>query len=415
MTPAAAIARLFDGPLGGGHRRFGIAVSGGGDSLALLLSAQTHAQSTDRSFRVATVDHGLRPEAVEEARQVAALCAERGIAHDILTLALRDGPDLQARARQARYAALGEWAAQHHLSPVLLGHTQDDVAESLVMRLRRGVGLEGLAEMPECWTDARGQTWARPFLSIARLALRDILARAGITPIEDPSNEDSRFERVEIRKALAMLGWSDAHLARSARHLAEAAQAYNTRLADLAEDVFVTTVSDVVLQTEHARELAASEPDSLRRLLLAALAWIGGRATPRADEQKRLLDYVADPATGGITLAGCRIMCDAAGVRLFREEADCPPEVKFGKVWDRRWLVEGPVAPGLTIGALGRDIDQTPWRGGVLPRASAMTTPAIRQDGSLLAAPAAGLPGAYRIKVEGSVAAALRRREPIFN
>jgi len=297
----------------------------------------------------------------------------------------------------------------------LLGHTQDDVAESLVMRLRRGVGLEGLAEMPRHWTDDAGQTWARPFLSISRSTLRDVLTRAGVSPIEDPSNADLRFERVEIRQALATLGWTGANLARSAQHLAQASQSFDARLAQLADDAFRLDSCDVILPAQVAETLAASEPDSLRRLLIAALSWVGGRPRPRRNEQSRLVAYVSAPDSAGITLAGCRIMRDVAGIRMSREAADCPSPLPFGQIWDRRWCVSGPGGSDLTIGALGDDIDQISWRDGPLPRASAMTSPAVRRGDILLAAPAAGLANGYSVKLRGSIGAALRHRRPIFN
>lgn len=176
-------------------------------------------------FMVATVDHGLRPESVGEARFVAALCGQLGIRHEVLNLGLSAGPSLQERAREARYAALGAWAMHHGLAAIATAHHAEDQAETLLMRLARGAGLRGLAAMrpastlpgvPEC-------VLLRPLLNWRSSELAEIVAAAGIQPVLDPSNVDIRFERARVRAHLR--GMSDLDpmaLASSARHLAEA-------------------------------------------------------------------------------------------------------------------------------------------------------------------------------------------------
>lgn len=415
LTPEQALDRLFQNRIGRTPGPFGVAVSGGGDSLALLIAAENHARSGNLPFHAATVNHGLRSDAAEEAQQVATFCAARGIPHHILSLTLNDGPDLQARARRARYDALRAWAQTAGLSPVLIGHTQDDVAESLVMRLRRGVGLEGLAEMPGWWTDDAHQEWARPFLGLSRARLRSYLVEHDIVPIEDPSNEDTRFERVEIRKALATLGWTDGALARSARHLARAAQSYDARLDALFDTYFRAEDGDLLFDRQEALALEASEPDSYRRLLLAALAWIGRRASPREAEQANLARFIRLIDIPGITLGGCRIISEGASIRIFRELSACPPEVPFGQIWDGRWAVHGPDQDGLTIGALGADAQQMIGRGGPRPVASLMADPAIWRGNDLIAAPTAGLPNSYEVRLHDNPRAAFRRRRLFYN
>ncbi|CTQ49920.1 tRNA lysidine(34) synthetase TilS [Jannaschia donghaensis] len=415
-TPEAAIEQLFRarsddvriGPVG-------VAVSGGGDSLALLIAARAFAARHDLPIWAATVDHGLRPEAAEEARQVAQICAARGVPHDILTLRLPDGSGLQARARAARYDALGSWAKSRGIARVLVGHTRDDVVESLVMRLRRGVGLDGLAEMPDWWTDSDLQGWGRPFLTLSRTCLHRYVADHGLDPIADPSNDDTRFERVEVRKALATLGWTDGALARSARHLARAAQSIDARLDAIFDDHFTHETGDLLISRGSIEDLVRAEPDTLRRLAIAAIGAIGDRPPPREPEQTRLLDFMRAPRGGGITLAGCRIVAKHDMIRIFRELAACPPRVALGTWWDNRWYVTGPDAPGLTIGALGVDIDLTPWRDGPIPRASALAHPAVRSGDTLIAAPTVGLSGDYTVDVRCDPRAAFRRRGRFFN
>lgn len=373
---ASRVSRHLDGA------PFGVAVSGGGDSVALLLAAHDAAPGR---VRAATVDHGLRPEAAAEARLVADLCAARAIPHAVLAVDLRDGPGLQARARAARYAALGAWQDREGLSPCLLGHTADDVAEGLVMRLRRGVGADGLARMPERWTDERGRAWARPFLDVSRAALRDALRSRGIAWAEDPSNDDPRHERAATRAAMRALGWDAAPLARTATFLREAADSLAARTRDLLARHATQDRGDLLLDREAMERLRAQEPEQARRLLLCGLAWIGG-AAPRGKEVDRLVAALA--ASGAPrTLAGV-VLAPGDPVRLSREPAACGPPVASGAVWDGRWRVDGP--PG-TVSALGGDLRLCRWRGSGLPRGSLLASPALRSpEGDLVAAPLAG-------------------------
>ena len=177
-------------------------------------------------MHAATVDHGLRSESAEEARFAARICADRDIPHDIIPVEVAEG-NLQAEARRARYAALAEWAEQAGLAAVLTAHHADDQAETLLMRLNRGSGVFGLAGVR-----VRGIIPGsdipvlRPLLGWRKAELEKIVADAGIVPVRDPSNNDSRFDRARIRKALAEADWLDAPaIAASAANLADAAEA----------------------------------------------------------------------------------------------------------------------------------------------------------------------------------------------
>lgn len=201
--------------------RVGLAVSGGPDSLALLLLA--HAVLPG-SFEVATVDHGLRPESAKEAEQVGRIAEVRGIRHAVLRLDLEPGPALQERARAGRYRALGAWARATGLAAIVTAHHVEDQAETLLMRLSRGAGVRGLAAMraasplPE-WPELG---LLRPLLGWRRTELAKVVTASGIEAINDPSNRDLRFERVRFREMLAATPSLDpAALAASAHHLAE--------------------------------------------------------------------------------------------------------------------------------------------------------------------------------------------------
>lgn len=188
-----------------------VAISGGGDSTALLLLAQGWAALRGRSLFAFTVDHGYRPAAAEEASKVARLCAGIGIEHETLSLSgLRPA---MAHGREARYEALSIAARRRGLRHLLLGHTFDDQIETFLIRVRqasRWLGLGGmdrLAPSP-AWPAGRGVRLVRPLLLATREELRVWLKGHGETWIEDPSNTDPRHERVRMR---ALLG-SDSDL-----------------------------------------------------------------------------------------------------------------------------------------------------------------------------------------------------------
>lgn len=201
----------------------GLAVSGGPDSLALLLLA--HAALPGR-IAVASIDHGLRPEAAGEVALVERIAGERGIPFTPITVSLAPG-NTQARAREARYAALADWAGQAKLGAVATAHHADDQAETLLMRLNRGSGLAGLAGVRARATIAGSEvTLLRPLLGWRKAELIEVVTAARITPARDPSNTNPAFDRARLRAALADADWLDpVQIAASAAHLAEGWQA----------------------------------------------------------------------------------------------------------------------------------------------------------------------------------------------
>lgn len=197
-----------------------LAVSGGPDSLALLVLA--HAAFPDR-IEAATVDHRLRSGSAGEAAMVADLCAQLGVAHAVLPVAVAQG-NIQAEARAARYAALAGWMKERGLTALATAHHADDQAETLLMRLNRGSGVAGLAGV-RSWGEVPGTRLPllRPLLGWRRADLAEVVAAAGLTAAADPSNTDERFDRVRIRQALTDADWLNAEaLAQSAGHLADA-------------------------------------------------------------------------------------------------------------------------------------------------------------------------------------------------
>ena len=217
---AAALDALWPGFTAADDLRLGLAVSGGPDSLGLLLLAQA---ALPGRIAAATVDHGLRAESADEAAIVGRVCAGLGIPHAVLAVVVAPG-NVQSQARSARYAALADWASEAGLSALATAHHADDQAETLLMRMNRGSGVAGLAGVR-----ARGlvpgtqMTLLRPLLGFRRAELAAVVKTSGIEPADDPSNDDDGFDRVRLRKALNRADWLDVPaLAASAAHLADA-------------------------------------------------------------------------------------------------------------------------------------------------------------------------------------------------
>ncbi|HUE79686.1 MAG TPA: tRNA lysidine(34) synthetase TilS [Sphingomicrobium sp.] len=301
MSPDPTLIARFAGDLDALISRsvkIGVAVSGGPDSLALLLLA---AAARPERIEAATVDHALRPESKAEAEMVAGLCRQLGVPHAILTLDWPRAPDrnLQARARDARYAKLGTWALERALTAVATAHHLDDQAETLLMRLARGAGIGGLGSVRTRRPLARGVQLVRPLLGWRKAELAALVASAGVEPVDDPSNRDPRHDRVRMREWIRRADWADPErLAASASWLNEADQALEWALAPLAETRVTRDGAALVVD-------ASGIPRELqRRLLLAAFAELGA-SRPRGPELARALDVLR--AGGKTTLAGLKL------------------------------------------------------------------------------------------------------------
>jgi tRNA(Ile)-lysidine synthase len=281
--------------LSGDDARFGLAVSGGADSLALLLLAH---QAFPERIAAATVDHRLRPESATEAAFVARTCADLGVPHTILSADEPIHGNLQAGARALRYRLLGRWAAQARLGPILTGHHADDQAETLLMRLNRGAGLSGLAGIRAA-TEIEGVPVVRPLLGWRRAELAEIVRAAGIAPVEDPANADPRFDRARLRIALAKADWLDpVALARSAGALVEAEAALDWATERLVEQRLAPVDGGLTLDP------SAIPAELRRRLLLHILALLAPAGPPRGEAVQRLLAALEAGETA--TLAGVK-------------------------------------------------------------------------------------------------------------
>ena len=250
-----AVRALVDGEE---TARFGIAVSGGPDSMALLDLA---VQAWPGRVAAATLDHGLRAESADEAAMVARWCAERRVPHATLAPETAVSGNIQDWARRQRYAQLEAWRAGAGLDWILTAHHADDQLETLLMRLNRGSGVGGLAGVR-----ARAGRVLRPLLTVRKAQLQAHADQAGLPYVLDPSNADPRFDRAALRKRLDGVDWIDAEAAaRSAAALAEAEAALQWTVAGLAAThIHPSTDAWVLDRTDLPREL-------LRRLLIEML------------------------------------------------------------------------------------------------------------------------------------------------
>jgi len=277
----------------------GVAVSGGTDSLALLLLARA---AFPGAVIAATVDHGLRAESAEEAAFVAAVCARIGVPHTILPPRpeMLVGGNLQDRARAMRYRCLADWATACAARWVAVAHQQDDVAETFLLRARRGAGLGGLAAMLPARPLRAGDgapSMVRPLLGWSRAELAARVSAAGIVAVEDPSNRHPRFDRSRARALLAHSPeLPPARLARAASNLRDA----ETALAWAAAREWAARAESG--QGGLSLELADLPHELRRRLVARALNMVNAAPPPRGSGLDRLIAAV--DAGQVATLAG---------------------------------------------------------------------------------------------------------------
>ena len=348
-----------------------VAVSGGADSMALALLVARWANSLGGRTTGLIVDHGLRPGSAADARQVAGWLDRRGIESRILKWrGEKPETGIQAAARDARYRLLTAWCRRHDVYHLLVGHHLEDQAETFVLRLERGSGLDGLAAMPVV-TELPWYRIVRPLLGLTRAELRDFLAAENQDWIEDPSNCDTAFSRVRVRRALTALGSGRHGDNKVNRRLAAAASRLGHARHELARGTARLLARTVTIYPAgHAivdmTTIAGAPSEISRRALSRIVTCIGGRTyAPRLERLERLHARVAHGELGqGATLGGCLLSPRQNGVLVAREpkaireqlEVRVPGEV----IWDGRFRLSLRSANSrrwgtLVVAALGRE------------------------------------------------------------
>lgn len=345
---------LFDGSLGR-FRVLVLAVSGGADSTALLhLVARWLARSANRRPVVlaATFDHGLRTESGAEAAWVADQARALGLTHRTLVWSgLKPKSGVQAAARKARYDALGVLAndimGETVPAAVVTAHHLEDQAETVLMRMARGSGLDGLSGMAAVrWLEAGRVAIVRPLLGVGKDRLRATLEAGGLAWREDPSNQDPAFERIQVRRAmttLAELGVTPQALGLVARRIA--------RGRDAVDDMVVVAEKRVLTLNGGAfarlsRGGFKRLPEEVRvRILARVLFAFGGQDSPPQLSQVEALAGVLDSIGNGLrtTLGGCLVTATRHSLVVHREPGRGMPVIVVGPGerawWDRRFEV----------------------------------------------------------------------------
>jgi tRNA(Ile)-lysidine synthase len=293
MVPDKALVERFRADLDAlieAGERIGIAVSGGPDSLALLMLA---AAARRDDIEAATVDHGLRAGSREEAEMVAGICERLGVPHAILAIEwdLPPSSAIQEQARVVRYGALAQWAREAQLGALVTAHHLDDQAETLVMRLNRGSGVRGLAGMRRRSgvPGDKDLPLLRPLLGWRRSELERICTDGQVSPPTDPSNADERHERVRVRQALRNADWLDPEaLAKSAANIAAADEALEWATEREWSEAVEVTDGGIVYR-------ASTAPiEIIRRVVARAIATLGTEGATDELRGRELDRLIAD-------------------------------------------------------------------------------------------------------------------------
>ncbi len=288
----------------------GLCVSGGPDSIAMLMMAR----AAGFQCEAITIDHGLREEAANEARMVSAICHDAQVTHEIKRIDGKPTGNVSEWARKARYAAIDGWADARGLTWLMTAHHADDQLETILMRLNRGAGLGGLSGVRK----VNGR-YVRPLLGWRKAELVALLDDAQIAYADDPSNRDDRYDRARMRKELHHAAWLDPlAAARSASALDDANQALEWAVDRAAEVHLVFDGPRSVLDPQHL------PAEIVRRLVTRCLHSIAGKWPLRGPDVDRL---IAALLAGRITtLAG--VKCRGGETWTF----EIAPARKRGKV-----------------------------------------------------------------------------------
>jgi tRNA(Ile)-lysidine synthase len=336
-----AVGDVLDRRLQARHpRSIAMALSGGGDSLALLLAAAAWAERAGRELLVLTVDHGLRAESADWTRTCAATARRLGLAFRALSwTGEKPATGLPAAARLARHRLLADAAREAGARVILMGHTASDIREAAAMRAAGSTTPDPREWSPSpVWPQGRGLFILRPMLGVARADIRDWLTARGETWIDDPANADLAYARPRARQALA------------ASPPSTGAAPQDTSAAELARAC--RPEAEGGLRIDRAL-LRAADPEACRRFVSAAcLSAAGTDRPPRREKLARLVARLASDDRFTATLAGARIEADATLASFRREPGEAargglaPLRLAAGEtgVWDRRFEITAEAA-----------------------------------------------------------------------
>ncbi|MGQ0742374.1 MAG: tRNA lysidine(34) synthetase TilS [Alphaproteobacteria bacterium] len=393
-----------------------LAVSGGGDSLALMHLYGEWARERGAELpAVLIVDHGLRAQSSREAERTARWARRAGFeAHVLSWRGKKPHADVEAAARNARLRLIGEWCRAQGAKTVFLAHTEDDQAETFLLRLARGSGVDGLAAMQACSRYPLAGfdiEVLRPLLGMARSELREFLAERSQPWLEDPMNMDPRFARARLRAvmpAFRSAGLTSSRVAGAARHLGRAREALeaaaNALLSKAAQfDQAGYALLDGAALARAPREIG------LRAVAAVFMAVSGEAYRPRFEKLDRLFDAVVVSAkSSGRTLHGCRVSAaprafQTFGTRTLLVTRDARPALRApdvllrpgrDAVWDNRFRLRfgGETKAGaLRVRALGERPDLAEVLAHV-PAPARASLPAVFRGAEIVTIPHANPP-----------------------
>lgn len=338
-----------------------LAVSGGPDSTSLMhFSARMASFGTMVPVVVATVDHGLRPEAHQEAETVAGWARKLGLTHRILVWhGSKPTTRIQEIAREERYRLLIDLAQEVGASHILTGHTLDDQAETVLMRLLRGSGVTGLAGM-KAETSRQGIVIARPWLSFSKRRLVATCTAEAWPFLNDPSNSNMSFARVRLRHLLPMLeqeGLTPERLATFSRRMARAEEALSAQaeaaftqsLMESRPDLLV--LNGQVLQREPHEIVVRVILKAIEHVLGQNQAWKPPRLEPVEDLATHLRGANLEQGCFSRNLAGALLRMHPDGRLTITPE---PPRRRGRHQESVKSVIDDAAAPPHSLGKAGR-------------------------------------------------------------
>ena len=320
-----------------------IALSGGGDSVALLHLTNHWARNRDVRIRAVTVDHGLRMGSASEAQTVAGWADDLGVPHTILQWeGGKPTAGVMAAARDARYRLMDRWCGAEGVLHLLVGHTLDDQAETHLMRKNHASAADGLAAMSQILELSQSRL-IRPLLKTTRAELRTYLNRTGITWIEDPSNFNVAFERISTRNHIVSENLDLHELSEIASKKGENRVIQNREIVEaLVDTVEISSLGSAVIKLDN---LASYPPRLTGRVVSRVLTVVGGGqyapATAKVNSLLAQLHKSKDKETQTVSLGGCSIIRHKNHLQVLRERRNLPnPQVvaPLAQIhWDNRF------------------------------------------------------------------------------
>jgi len=315
-------------------RRVAIAVSGGGDSMALLHILRRRDIEKPNVYRemgivALTVEHGLRPESATEAKMVHDYCNKIGVEHHILKWdGAKPKNGIEQAARKARYGLMTDWCLENKVRVLVVAHQRDDNIETFFMNLARGSGIYGLSGMTELSWRKDVIFW-RPLLKVPKVELEKYCADNDVPFIRDPMNDDESFTRVKIRKNRAALGLSDKRIAlaiENLRRVQDIIENEVSRIHELTNGTDFATFNPIEF---YADDLLGNYQEVKMRALAEMLTREDGYV-PRLNAIKKAIERL-ESGDSKFTLAGYNIRRLGDKIRIWPEGTKFPDDRKIKK------------------------------------------------------------------------------------